>query len=59
MAIVGFGRIVERPWISAGQILPCPVVTATIAADHRHTDGHRAAGFLTALGRLLQEPESL
>ena len=59
VAIVGFGRIVERPWISDGQILPCPVVTATLAADHRVTDGHRAGAFLTALDRRLKEPESL
>lgn len=59
VAIVGFGRLVERPWISGGQLLPCPVVAATLAADHRVTDGHRASAFLTALDRLLQEPEDL
>jgi pyruvate dehydrogenase E2 component (dihydrolipoamide acetyltransferase) len=59
VAIVGFGRIVERPWISDGQILPCPVVTATLAADHRVTDGHRAGAFLIALERRLKEPETL
>ena len=32
---------------------------ATLAADHRVTDGHRASAFLTALDRLLQEPEDL
>ena len=59
VAIVGFGRIVERPWVSEGQILPCPVVTATLAGDHRVTDGHRAGAFLIALDRRLKEPESL
>jgi pyruvate dehydrogenase E2 component (dihydrolipoamide acetyltransferase) len=59
VAIVGFGRLVERPWISEGQILPCPLVQATLAADHRVTDGHRAGAFLSALQRLLEEPESL
>jgi len=59
VAMVGFGRLVERPWISEGQILPCPVVNATLAADHRVTDGHRAGAFLNALQRLLQEPENL
>ena len=59
VAIVGFGRLVERPWISAGQILACPLVTATLAADHRVTDGHRASAFLRALDRLLQEPDEL
>jgi pyruvate dehydrogenase E2 component (dihydrolipoamide acetyltransferase) len=59
VAIVGIGRIVERPWVSEGEILPCPVVTATLAGDHRVTDGHRAGAFLTALDRRLREPESL
>ncbi|MEX2103396.1 MAG: dihydrolipoamide acetyltransferase family protein, partial [Gaiellaceae bacterium] len=59
IAIVGFGRLVERPWLSEGQILPCPLVTATLAADHRVTDGHRAASFLAAVNRILQEPEAL
>jgi pyruvate dehydrogenase E2 component (dihydrolipoamide acetyltransferase) len=59
VAIVGFGRLVERPWISEGQILPCPVVQAMLAADHRVTDGHRASAFLNSLRRRLQEPENL
>ncbi len=59
VAIVGFGTLVERPWITEGQILPCPVVTASLSADHRVTDGHRASAFLAAVDRLLQEPENL
>jgi pyruvate dehydrogenase E2 component (dihydrolipoamide acetyltransferase) len=59
VAIVGFGRLVERPWIADGQVLPCPLVQATLAADHRVTDGHRAGAFLSALQRLLEEPENL
>jgi len=59
VAIVGFGTLVERPWISEGQILPCPVVSASLSADHRVTDGHRASQFLAAVDRLLQEPEEL
>jgi pyruvate dehydrogenase E2 component (dihydrolipoamide acetyltransferase) len=59
VAIVGFGTMVERPWISEGQILACPVVNATLSADHRVTDGHRASAFLAAIDRLLQEPDKL
>jgi len=59
VAIVGFGTLVERPWITEGQILPCPVVNASLSADHRVTDGHRASAFLAAVDRLLQEPEEL
>jgi pyruvate dehydrogenase E2 component (dihydrolipoamide acetyltransferase) len=59
VAIVGFGRIVERPWVVGGQVLARPVVTATLSADHRVSDGHRGALFLAALDRLLQEPSAL
>lgn len=59
VAIVGFGKIVERPWSISGQIASRPVITATLAADHRVTDGHRGGLFLAAVGRLLQEPDKL
>jgi pyruvate dehydrogenase E2 component (dihydrolipoamide acetyltransferase) len=59
VAIVGFGKVVERPWSVDGQIVSRPVVTATLSGDHRATDGHRGALFLAAVDRLLQEPEKL
>jgi len=59
VAIVGFGKVVERPWSVGGQIVPRPVLTATLSADHRVTDGHRGARFLAAVDRLLQEPSRL
>jgi pyruvate dehydrogenase E2 component (dihydrolipoamide acetyltransferase) len=36
-----------------------PAVVASLAADHRASDGHRGARFLAALAALLQEPEKL
>lgn len=60
VAIVGFGKIVERPWVMpGGQLVARPVVTATLAADHRVSDGHRGGLFLAAVDRLLQEPQRL
>jgi pyruvate dehydrogenase E2 component (dihydrolipoamide acetyltransferase) len=59
VAIVGFGRIAERPWAVDGQVVSRPVVTATLSGDHRVTDGHRGALFLAAVDRLLQEPARL
>jgi pyruvate dehydrogenase E2 component (dihydrolipoamide acetyltransferase) len=59
VAVVGFGRIVERPWSADGAIVSRPVVGATLAADHRVTDGHRAALYLAAVDRLLRAPEKL
>jgi pyruvate dehydrogenase E2 component (dihydrolipoamide acetyltransferase) len=59
VALVGFGRIAQRPWVEAGQLCVRPVVTASLAADHRASDGHYGARFLAALNRLLQTPENL
>jgi pyruvate dehydrogenase E2 component (dihydrolipoamide acetyltransferase) len=59
VAIVGFGRISDRPWAEAGMLGVRPVVTATLAADHRAVDGHTGARFLTRLERLLRDPEGL
>jgi len=59
VAIVGFGKIVERPWAVGGQIVARPLVTATLSADHRVSDGHRGGLFLAAVDRLLQEPSLL
>lgn len=59
VAIVGFGAIQRRPWIHEGQVAPRTVVTASLAADHRASDGHRGARFLSRLRQLLQEPEKL
>jgi pyruvate dehydrogenase E2 component (dihydrolipoamide acetyltransferase) len=36
-----------------------PVLTATLAGDHRATDGRRGAQFLSAFDRYLQQPEKL
>ena len=59
VALVGFGRIADRPWASGGAIDARPTVTATLSADHRATDGHRGGVFLTTIDRLLQHPEAL
>jgi len=59
VALVGFGRVTERPWIVDGEIRAIPVVTASLAADHRVSDGHRGGLFLAALRDALQEPEQL
>ncbi|NYZ14875.1 2-oxo acid dehydrogenase subunit E2 [Azospirillum sp. RWY-5-1] len=59
VAIVGFGRPVERPWAVSGRVELRTVVTATLAADHRVSDGHAGALFLAEIDRLLQEPDSL
>lgn len=59
VALVGFGRVVERPWAVDGLLGVRPVVTATLAADHRATDGFTGARFLAAVDKHLQRPEEL
>jgi pyruvate dehydrogenase E2 component (dihydrolipoamide acetyltransferase) len=59
VALVGFGKITERPVAVGGLIGVRPVVVTTLAADHRASDGYTGARYLTALSDLLQRPEEL
>ncbi len=59
VALVGFGRVVPRPWAVDGMLTVRPVVVATLAGDHRVSDGHRGSRFLAALDAALQTPEEL
>jgi pyruvate dehydrogenase E2 component (dihydrolipoamide acetyltransferase) len=59
VALVGFGRVQERPWAAGGRVEARPVISATLSADHRVSDGIRGAAFLAAVDRHLQAPEAL
>jgi len=59
VALVGFGKVTARPWVEDGKVVAMPVVTASLAADHRASDGHRGALLLGEIARLLQDPRSL
>jgi pyruvate dehydrogenase E2 component (dihydrolipoamide acetyltransferase) len=59
VAIVGFGKLVERPWVNDGRIEIRTVVTATVSADHRAIDGRMAGRCLAAIARALQRAERL
>lgn len=59
VALVGFGRIEQRPWAHDGMVGVRDELTATLAADHRVSDGMRGARFLSRIDELLQEPETL
>ena len=59
VALVGFGRVAPRPWVDDGALAVVPTVTASLAADHRVSDGHRGALFLAELRELLQRPQEL
>jgi pyruvate dehydrogenase E2 component (dihydrolipoyllysine-residue acetyltransferase) len=59
VAIIGFGKAATRPWVESGTVVARPLVNATLAADHRVSDGHAGALFLAKIDRLLQEPGTL
>lgn len=59
VATVGFGSILERPWVADGQVRATPLMTISLAADHRVTDGRAGARFLARIRDALQTPEQL
>jgi pyruvate dehydrogenase E2 component (dihydrolipoamide acetyltransferase) len=59
VALVGLGKITPQPWAVNGALCVRPVLVATLAGDHRATDGHTGGLFLEALNRNLQEVEKL
>ncbi|GAA4495838.1 dihydrolipoamide acetyltransferase family protein [Pseudaeromonas paramecii] len=59
VAILGLGRPRQAPWVLNGQLTVAPVITISLSADHRVSDGHQGALFLHELDKLLQQPEVL
>ena len=59
VAILGFGRIVERPWVHRGEIAIRKIVPLSLTFDHRATDGADAAHFLAKVLRYLEDPALL
>ena len=59
VALVGLGRVVDRPAAVNGLLGVRPTLTATLSLDHRAADGATGARFLNCLDRLLQRPEEL
>jgi pyruvate dehydrogenase E2 component (dihydrolipoamide acetyltransferase) len=59
VALVGIGRPTERPWVVDGSVAVRRIVTITLAADHRATDGASGSRFLRKIADLLEDPEEL
>jgi pyruvate dehydrogenase E2 component (dihydrolipoamide acetyltransferase) len=59
VALVGFGRLHDMPWVTDGALGVMPAMTASLAADHRVSDGHYGALFLAEVREQLQRPEQL
>jgi pyruvate dehydrogenase E2 component (dihydrolipoamide acetyltransferase) len=59
VAIVGAGEVAVRPWIVDGNVVPRHVLTLSLGADHRVTDGRLGAHFLARIAALLADPATL
>lgn len=56
VAILGTGRIIERPWVVGGEIVARRIAQISLAFDHRVCDGGYAAGFLGKVVGLIENP---
>jgi 2-oxoisovalerate dehydrogenase E2 component (dihydrolipoyl transacylase) len=56
VAILGIGRIIPRPWVVDGQVVPCQMTELTLAFDHRVCDGGTAGGFLRFIADCVESP---
>lgn len=59
VAILGIGRISEKPVIKNGEIVAAHVLALSLSFDHRMIDGATAQNALNHLKRLLSEPQLL
>ncbi len=59
VAIIGFGSVVERPWVVDGRVEARPVLNLSLAADHRVSDGRQGAQFLARVRDRLMRPAEL
>ncbi|HTE86272.1 MAG TPA: 2-oxo acid dehydrogenase subunit E2, partial [Dehalococcoidia bacterium] len=58
-AILGIGRIQDRPWVVDGRIEVRPVLALSFAADHRLIDGDVSTAFMRTIAGYLTDPLSL
>src|SRR6185312_12716485 len=56
VAILGIGRIIPRPWVVNGQVVPRQMTELTLAFDHRVCDGGTAGGFLRFIADCVESP---
>ncbi|MEU0797568.1 dihydrolipoamide acetyltransferase family protein [Amycolatopsis sp. NPDC005961] len=55
-AILGIGRIIDRPWVVGGTLAVRKVCELTLAFDHRVCDGGTAGGFLRFVADCVEAP---
>jgi pyruvate dehydrogenase E2 component (dihydrolipoamide acetyltransferase) len=59
VAMIGFGMLSHKPWAVDGKVEVREVIRATLAADHRVSDGRDGALFLSEVKDLLEQVEEL
>ena len=59
VAILGCGRIADRPWVKDGRIVIRKILPLSLTFDHRVTDGVDAARFLAKVVNYLEDPALL
>ncbi|MCU9612254.1 dihydrolipoyllysine-residue acetyltransferase [Caldibacillus lycopersici] len=59
VAILGIGRIAEKPIVRDGEIVAAPVLSLSLSFDHRMIDGATGQSALNHIKRLLNDPELL
>ena len=58
VAILGLGRVIDRPWVIDGQLTVRKVTELTLAFDHRACDGGTAGGFLRYVADCIESPST-
>jgi pyruvate dehydrogenase E2 component (dihydrolipoamide acetyltransferase) len=56
VAILGIGRIIDRPWVVGSEVVPRKIGELTLAFDHRVCDGGTAGGFLRYVADCIESP---
>lgn len=56
VAMLGMGRIIDRPWVVNGELAVRKVTQLTLAFDHRACDGGVAGGFLRFVADCVEQP---
>lgn len=59
VAILGVGRIIDKPWVVNGELAVRKVTELTLTFDHRVCDGGTAAGFLRFIADAIENPTAL
>jgi len=59
VAILGFGRILDRAWVVDGQLCVRKITQMSFVFDHRVSDGGAAAGFMRSVADAIENPASV